>query len=403
MAKEEDKKYAALEITSKAVRLVYGYYQDDKVYVLHALETTVNALDGGLVVDQEALTNAIRGVINAANETLNIKIEDVLLALPSMGLLFCRESRPTTTIDPNNVIAQIDINNAISQLKKYRFSDNSKIVDVVPFQYVLDSKEYLPDAPIGKVSQTLTVHASIFALDQELVSGYVTAVQNAGLFIRQLVVAPYAASLYMSNEDTIPSSYYLLNIGSEITTLTQVSQNDVIYQNACFKFGSEHLTHRLQDKFDLSYKEATMLKEKYGLDRSPSYRVNVLGQLQLDDISDCLSNALEPLVTSISKQVSQWSSNDHRYLPIVITGGGSKLYGLKSYLEKKLGLQVIDYTPYSFGARNKAYQVCLGLITYAGTHLKNEEIDELTLSSISRTEPKPGKKTFHSYSNDEEL
>lgn len=117
MAKNDDKRYAALEITSRAVRLVYGYCQDGKVYVLHALETGVNALDGGLVSDQEALTSAIKGVIHAANETLNIQIREVLVALPPMGLVFCRESSSTTTIGVDNVIVQIDVNNAISQLK----------------------------------------------------------------------------------------------------------------------------------------------------------------------------------------------------------------------------------------------------------------------------------------------
>ena len=163
MAKDEERRYAALEITSKAVRIVYGYYQDGKVYVLHALETSVNAIDGGMVSDSESLTNAIRGVINAVNETLGINIKDVVLALPSMGLLFCRESSSTMTIGQDNVIVQMDINNAISQLKKYKFGENFKIVDVVPYQYVLDNKEYVSEAPIGKVSQTLTVHASLFA------------------------------------------------------------------------------------------------------------------------------------------------------------------------------------------------------------------------------------------------
>ena len=104
MAKNDDKRYAALEITSRAVRLVYGYFQDGKVYVLHALETSVKALDGGLVQDYDALVSAIKGVINAANETLNIKISDVLVSLPPMGLVFCRESSSTTTIGTDNVI-----------------------------------------------------------------------------------------------------------------------------------------------------------------------------------------------------------------------------------------------------------------------------------------------------------
>lgn len=405
MAKEDDRRYAAIEITSKFVRLVYGYCQDGKVYVLHALETNVSALDGGIVTELDTITAAIKGVVNAANETLNIRIKDVVLALPPMGLVFCRESSSTTTIGVDNVIVQIDVNNAISQLKKYKFSDGLRIVDVVPYQYVLDNKEFSPVAPIGKTSQTITVHASIFALEESLVNGYVKAVENAGLVIRQLVVSPYASSLYMASEEEIPSSYYLLNFGSELTTLTQISQNTLIYQNACFKFGSERITQCLSERFNLTLKEAKMLKEKYGIDRSPSFKVNIYKDLTMDDIAKAIVDSLEPLLGAIKKQISAWSSADHRFLPIVITGGGSKLYGLKTLLERKLELQVVDYTPYSFGARDKSYQNCLGLIKYAGTHLINDEIDELSTTVISRVTLKPnGKKnTSANYNFDDEL
>lgn len=404
MAKNDDKRYAALEITSRAVRLVYGYFQDGKVYVLHALETSVKALDGGLVQDYDALVSAIKGVINAANETLNIKISDVLVALPPMGLVFCRESSSTTTIGTDNVIVQIDVNNAISQLKKFKFSEGLKVVDVIPYQYLLDNKEFSPIAPIGKTSQTLTLHASIYALEEELINGYVKAIESAGLKIRQLVVAPYASSLYMESEEEIPSSYYLLNFGNDITTLSQISQNTLIYQNACFKFGSERIDECLMEKFNLSLKEARMLKEKYGIDKSPSFNVNIYKDIKLDDIACCINNALDPLINAIKKQIESWSNADHRYLPIVLSGGGSKLYGLKALLEKKLELQVIDYTPYSFGARDKAYQVCLGLIKYAGVHLINDEFDELSSTIISRVEIKQnGKKNTTNYNFDEEL
>lgn len=404
MSKDKNKRYAALEITSKSVRLVYGYFQDNKVHVLHALETSINALDGGIVTDMDQVTNAVKGVINALNETLQIKVKDVIVCLPPMGLVYYRESGSTATIGVDNVIVQIDINNAINQLRKHRFSEGTKIVDIVPFQFVLDNKDFSQVPPIGKTSQSLTVHASIFALDESLVNGYVKAIENAGLFIQQLVIAPYASSLYMSNEDEIPSSYYLLNFGSDITTLTQISQNTLVYQNACFKFGSDRITQCIADRFDLSLKEAKMLKEKYGIDKSPSYNVNIYKNITLDQLTNVICDAIEPLIAAIKNQISSWSSTDHRYLPIVITGGGSKLNNIKALLEKNLELQVIDYTPYSFGARDKTYQNCLGLIYYAGVHLVNDDLDELTNTTISRVMPKTtNRKNLTQYNFDEEL
>ena len=141
MSNNEIKRYTALEISSKTVRLVHGYALDGYVYVLHALESNVNALDAGFVVESDALTAAIKGVINAANEMLNIKIREVVLALPPMGLVFMRENAITNTISLDNKIAQIDINNCLTQLRKVKISDNLKIIDIVPYTFTLENHE----------------------------------------------------------------------------------------------------------------------------------------------------------------------------------------------------------------------------------------------------------------------
>ena len=404
MSNNEIKRYTALEISSKTVRLVHGYALDGYVYVLHALESNVNALDAGFVVESDALTAAIKGVINAANEMLNIKIREVVLALPPMGLVFMRESAITNTISLDNKIAQIDINNCISQLKKVKLSDNLQIIDVVPYTFTLENHENHYEAPIGRTSQTLTVHASIYALDRTLVDGYLKVIESAGVKVRQMVVSPFATALYLQDNEQVTStsaSYYLLNIGSEITSLTQISHRNLISQSGCFKFGSDRITEYMSEKLNINIKEAKMLKEKFGMDTEPSFRLHVYNNLTIKDISSTIKEAVEPLVSAIKKQITAWSSSDSRYLPVVLTGGGTKLNGLKELLEKELQVTIIDATPYSFGARDKSYQNCLGLIKYADKYLPLEEDDEFAQTTISRVQTKDSRRS--TYNVHEEL
>jgi cell division protein FtsA len=404
MLDEENKRYAALEITSKAVRLVYGYCLDGVVYVLHALETGVTALDGGIVAEHDVLVNTIKGLINAANEKLGITIKDVVLSIPPLGLAITRDSASTVTIDSSNIIQQLDVNNAISQLRKHRFQDGLKIVDVIPYTYLLDNSLSESDSPLGKKSERLTVHASIYAMQDTIISGYLSAVQAANLNVLQLVVSPYASALYMKDHEEIPSSYYLLDFGSEMTILTQISQQTTIVANTCFKYGSDRITQNLADKLQITFKEAKMLKEKYGIDKNPSFNVKIYKDFTLEDFGNNIKEAVSPLVDALKDQINNWNSTEKRFLPVVITGGGSALYGFKELLEERLSCQIIDFTPDSFGARFKSYQNCLGLIKYADVHLANIERDEFFQTTISRVQPKvqPGKKVA-SYDIDEEL
>ena len=406
MNNNESKRYTALEISSKSVRLVHGYALDGLVYVLHALESNVNALDAGFVVESDALTAAIKGVINAANETLDIRIREVVLALPPMGLVCMRENAITNTISLDNKIAQIDINNCISQLKKVKVSSNLKIIDVVPYSYTLENHENHIDPPLGRTSQTLTVDASIYALDKTLVEGYVKVVENAGLKVRQMVVSPFATALYLEDNEQITStahSYYLLNIGSEITSLTQINPNNLIQQCGCFKFGSDRITEFMAEDLGLTTKEAKILKEKYGISKEPSFKVNIYNGLTIKEISESIRKAINPLINALKKQIESWSSNDSKYLPIVLTGGGTKLNGLKQILEKELHVSIIDATPYSFGARDKSYQNCLGLIKYADKYLAVEMDDEFANTTISRVQSKDSKRGIHSFNVYDEL
>ena len=334
---------------------------------------------------------------------LNIKIRDVVLALPPMGLVFMRENAITNTISLDNKIAQIDINNCISQLKKVRLSDNLKIIDVVPYSFTLENHENHYEAPIGRTSQTLTVHASIYALDRNLVDGYLKVIENAGIKVRQMVVSPFATALYLQDNEQVTStsaSYYLLNIGSEITSLTQISHRNLISQSGCFKFGSDRITEYMSEKLNLNTKEAKMLKEKYGMDHEPSYRVHVYNNLTIKDISTTIREAVEPLVSAIKKQIATWSSSDSRYLPVVLTGGGTKLNGLKELLEKELQVTIIDATPYSFGARDKSYQNCLGLIKYADKYIPLEADDEFAQTTISRVPVKDSRRPTYNVHED---
>ena len=137
------------------------------------------------------------------------------------------------------------------------------------------------------------------------------------------------------------------------------------------------------------------------MDHEPSFKVNVYNGLTIKDISTTIREAVDPLITAIKKQISAWSSNDSRYLPIVLTGGGTKLNGLKGLLEKELQVTIIDATPYSFGARDKSYQNCLGLIKYADKFIPMEADDEFAQTTISRVQSKDSRR--HSYNVHEEL
>ncbi len=402
----ENKRYAALEITSKCVRLVYGFVQDEKVYVLHALESSCSALERGLVVESDSLIAAIKGVISTASESLGgIKMRDVVLAIPPLSLDWKLQNASTNTINPEGKICQMDINNCISQLKKVKFGDGFKVYDVIPYKYVLDGRENSSESPIGKTAQNLTMYATVYALAETYVEKFVKVVETAGLRVKQVTSSPLVTSIYLDNVDevqSISSNYYLLNIGGDITTFTKIENKTIITKNQCIGFGSDKISQYMSEKLNITFKEATLLKEKYGIDEEPGFKVNVFKNITIKDINVTIKECLKLLIDKIKQVINEWNDSDNKFLPLVITGGGSRLNGLKELLDEELGVNVISYTPYSFGARNQSYQVCLGLIKYADRYVQIDSDDSFTNTIISRVQDSSSKRT-DKYDAQEEL
>ena len=121
-------------------------------------------------------------------------------------------------------------------------------------------------------------------------------------------------------------------------------------------------------------------------------------------IGDCIKESILPVINSVKTQISNWAGNDNKYLPIVLSGGGTNLNGLKELIENELKIAAIDITPYSFGARNKSYENCLGLIKYADRFIQTEAEDPFVATSISRVVSREGKRQeSQDYNINEEL
>ena len=93
-------------------------------------------------------------------------INEVTLSIPAFNLVCMRESGTTNTIDGNDIIRQVDINNIISQLGKSSISNPElKIVDIVPYEYILDNKEIHFESPVDKISKVSLAFSFFFSSD----------------------------------------------------------------------------------------------------------------------------------------------------------------------------------------------------------------------------------------------
>ena len=297
-----------------------------------------------------------------------------------------------------DIIKRIDISNILTAMKKRSLADNDlKIVDIVPDVYMLDNNDRYAIAPIGKTSKVLSLHASIYAMSEKVINQFVGCVKKANVNVKYTVIAPYAASLYLSTNKVIPNSYILVDIGHSLTTVAQISHETNVINSTIIKFGGHDITKAIAERFNISFDEAEELKQNYGIDHDLNFNTYILNDIKLNDLADVITKKLDVLIEQVDKTIKEFCTNNEQY-PVVLTGGTSNLNNIKNYMSDALDLDVVDYPLLTIGARKFELINTLGLIKYWAIQPVINE-DEVVTTTVSRVNQKPTR----GYKFDEEL
>jgi cell division protein FtsA len=379
---------AALEITSSGIKLVVGYVNQEKVYVLDALESDQAKLVQGQISDAEEMSHAIKELVMEAEKTLGRKIPSVLLGMPSTDLTVTQVKKQVITSDQaaNPKVTLFDGSNCIGMIKR-EWKDPNKsrvILDIVPYQYLLDSNAVSARFPQNQISTAITIFADLESMDGLVVKSFSAPVNAAGLRIDMLINTANASVKYISSFQKSFSEYVYLDIGAKTTTLGYAYDNRLMNAEV-LPFGSENLTEELQRKFGLSHQKAEEYKKLYGISEDPPFEFRTPEGLKVSEIGNALKQALTPLTDKISGFMLSIDSTARNLF--IVTGGGADLFGLDTFLTKAFQNRVMMFTPTCYGARSKVYTNCVSMLAYWYSYeikVSPNRPDDLTLTRVMK-------------------
>ena len=403
-----DKPLACIEISSTGVRLLIGYEISGQPVVLYSKEENGDFINpDGTIKDADALIAALSKFheIHDENAKWNINVKEVCLILPSCGLNVFTSKKTSTVVSASYTVDRIDINNVLAQVHKELPPQGNEVVDIIPDLFILDQGQTEKEPPIGKHSSSLSIDARVFVLPRSIANGYKTAVERAGYRIKQSAVAAYCYAELFRTYPEVPENYVLIDIGSRITTASVIGHHSP-YGAINFSRGSESLTIKIAKSLNLSMDEARKLKETYGYDeRRISYNPPIY-------IQKGGENPITVTQADLNAAISEWVDEYHIYLeqaieralhnvgngkeslPLLITGGGAKCYGLLHLLERYFPSRVIrPIGPKSVGARENKWGPLLGLIMASSRYRGSlEDAGGNGVKSLSREEDGKNKK-----------
>lgn len=373
-----EKTVAAIEFGSKKLKLVVGYELDGKVYVLYALTKSYgHIVEAGSITDQAKLAQSINEVRQFSDPSakLKVSISEALLSLPPFGLEIFDTKQVTTVISDEYKIGSIDIKNIYSLIKNGALPLENQLIDVAPQRYILDQGRSFLRPPLNETSNTLTVFAKVHTLPKRIGGEYKAAMTAGGLNIKRSVVAPFAACELLSTYEDVPSDYLLVDIGSNITTVSLVGEKE-LYGSRFFEWGGDRITERIIESFNINEIDAEKYKIMYGIDkREMNFKAPICvtddgegNEIKhyADELNSIIKGELDiflkQLNSAIDDLLKPYDSRS-KQLPMILVGGGSQLNGLVEYIEPKVQSDTVKaIVPRSLGARNPTFTNCLGMI-----------------------------------------
>ncbi len=389
----------ALEITDNSLKLLEGFENEGQVYVIYTTERPlVDIIDNGHIVDRNRLVEEIKAIttINDPDAKLNVRVSEVILILPPYGLEVFENEKLTTIVSSEGRIDNIDIRNLYALILNQQLpsENNSVFVDVIPDCFIIDHTRRYATPPIGQISSNLAVQAKIHTLPGPLVESYRNVVLEAGVAVNRYVVAPFAACEALSKQEEIPDSYFLIDIGAEITTISLIGEKK-LYASSFFAWGGNCLTRHIASAFNISYEKAEEIKCRYGYDKKQMSfpipvatneegmtftltQLNELVKEELDVFINHLNTTIEILLTGYE--------DDCRSLPMVLIGGGALLNGIASYLSPRVASSSIQVAvPMALGARKPGLYNLLGAILVQSKYKSiNEDVHPTIVPASSQ-------------------
>lgn len=386
-----DKPIAAIELGSKKLKLVVGYEIDGQVYVLYTLTKPYGfCIEGGNFIDATKVAETIKSIREFTDPSAKLKlnITDVLLCLPPYGLGIYQTRQVTTVVTEDSKISNLDIKNIYALIRNSAYPLNDKaLVDVVPESFTLDHGRIFARPPMGESSSTLTVSAKVQTLPSVLVDNYQTVLANGGMVSRRNVISSLAATELISSYPNMPSSFILVDIGSNITTVSFIG-NGALYGSTFFEWGGDNITERIIEKFNINEADAEKYKIMYGIDyREMNFKAPICttddgtGQdvhHYNDELNAIIKGELDIFVQQLNDAINDivaQHDKSYRSFPMMLVGGGAELNGLVQYITPKVMSETVEVIrPKTLGARNATFTNCLGaILTYSKYPNLNDE------------------------------
>jgi cell division protein FtsA len=343
-------------------------------------------LKKGVITNIDLASKSIKSAIGEAKRAAGMQFERVIVSL-SGSYVKSMDSSGIVNI-PSRDIGIQEITRAI-QVADYNATipQEHEKLHVLPYNFIVDGQEFIED-PLGMNGSRLEVQVHIITAQRSSLINLKKAVKLAGIEIDNLVLNSYASSIAVLGHDEKELGVVVIDLGGATCNMAVHVGNSIRY-NDFLGVGSVNITNDLSMALHTPPFSAEEAKIKYGSLKTTSnelIKLPIIGdehsthEVSLEMVSKVIYARVEETLMILSNSLDRSGYKDKIGAGIVLTGGMTKLEGLRELGNAIFNMPVRIAKPREMEGlfeilRDPGFSTAVGLVLYGSGRFTPYEID----------------------------
>lgn len=379
-----------IDIGSTKISAIIATQKDGILNIIGTGFHKSQGLKKGSVTNIEQASRAIKNALTDARRVAGTNINK---AVVSISGAYTKSTDSSGILHvPNNEIGLKEINRVIqTALYNASIPNEYEVIHILPYKFKLDDQDFIDD-PMEMSGSRLEVFVRIITTQKSSLGNLKKAIKSAGVEISNIVLSSYASSIAVLSEAEKELGVACIDMGGSTCELMIHIGNSLRY-NDFLGVGSNHITNDLAMGLYTPPNIAEQVKIQYGnlnkdsealkdLIEIPSIggEENTKKQVPLEVVYKIIYMRVEETLMILAKSLEQSNLKDQLGSGIVLTGGMTKLEGIRELASAIFAMPVRIAKPTELNGifndlKCPECSTAIGLILYASGKFTNYEVD----------------------------
>ena len=332
----------------------------------------------GIISNTDKVSRAVKEVVSNLENRLGQIVDSVYVGISNQYIKNVIKRGILTRDDLDIEVSKEDIDKLIADMHKIVLKPGSKILDVIPQEFIIDSEQGIID-PIGMAGRRIDANFNILTTKVTAMHSIERCIEKSGLEMMDMRLNSFASADAVLSDDEKEAGVALVDMGGATTDIA-IYKDGIIRYAATVSLGGNVITEDIKSGCCVMPESAEKLKIKYGSSMPSMVESNTVitipgikgrdaKEISQKTLSRIIQARVEEIFDFVMMKIQDSGYERQLIAGIVLTGGSSVLADIKKTIEICTGLSTRIGHPidklasgYKENLYHPAYSTVIGLL-----------------------------------------